>query len=111
MCGVFGAVNKADPVASDLYVGLYALQTRGKQSAGIVTYNGKRYLGKKYFGCIGMGEIPQIFSKKKLSKLPGRIGIAHTKYSTPAGIDSENAQSIQGFWRKPPFNSLRRQTR
>lgn len=86
-CGVIGIFNHAK--ASELtYFGLYSLQHRGHESAGIVTSdNGKIHLHK------GMGEVSQVFSKPEtLAKLTGRIAIGHTRYSTTGASSITNIQ-------------------
>ncbi len=98
MCGILGATNNSREAASDLYFGLFALQHRGKESAGIVTYD-----GNQYYSQLGMGEIPAVFKDESLKKLAGKIGIAHNRYSTTAGSNPENIQPIKGFWRDEEF--------
>lgn len=88
MCGIFGIYNHQD--ASELtYLGLYALQHRGQESAGIVASSGERFLSK-----IGEGEVQEIFSKEDLVKLDGRIALGHVRYSTYGATDIKNAQPI-----------------
>ena len=85
-CAVFGVYGH--PEASNLtYLGLYALQHRGQESAGIVSSD-----GKKHFSEIGMGHVAEIFSEKKIRKLAGSIAIGHNRYSTAGGSDLKNAQ-------------------
>ena len=98
MCGIVGVVNESKEAAPDLYYGLYALQHRGKESAGIVTSD-----GSNYYPCAGMGEIPIVFRDNALQRLPGNLGIAHNRYSTTSGSNPENIQPIQGFWRNQEF--------
>ena len=85
-CAVFGVYGH--PEASNLtYLGLYALQHRGQESAGIVSSD-----GKKHFSEIGMGHVAEIFSEKKIRKLAGNMAIGHNRYSTAGGSDLKNAQ-------------------
>ncbi len=98
MCGILGVVNSEKEAASDLYFGLYALQHRGKESAGIVTTN-----GKTIYSQLGMGEIPMVFKGDALKRLCGSSGIAHNRYSTTSASNIENIQPIRGFWRKEEF--------
>ena len=85
-CAVFGVYGH--PEASNLtYLGLYALQHRGQESAGIVSSD-----GKKHFSEIGMGQVAEIFSEKKIRKLTGSMAIGHNRYSTAGGSDLKNAQ-------------------
>lgn len=86
-CGVFGIFRH--PNAAELtYFGLYSLQHRGHESAGIVTAgNGEVKLHK------GMGEVPDVFSDKKtLKRLTGDIAIGHTRYSTTGASSLINIQ-------------------
>jgi len=86
-CGVFGIFNH--PKAAELtYFGLYSLQHRGHESAGIVTSDkGKFHLRK------GMGEVPQVFSEaESMKRLSGRIAIGHTRYSTTGASSLINIQ-------------------
>src|SRR5690348_17434530 len=88
-CGVFGVFGH--PNASELaYFGLYALQHRGQESAGIVTcHDGKFY---KHHG---MGLVPQIFNDPKiLHDLVGDRAIGHTRYSTTGSSALRNAQPL-----------------
>jgi amidophosphoribosyltransferase len=88
MCGIFGIYNHQD--ASELtYLGLYSLQHRGQESAGIVSSNGGRFLSK-----IGEGEVQEVFSKEDLIKLNGKIAIGHVRYSTYGASEIKNAQPI-----------------
>src|SRR6202451_3436117 len=88
-CGVFGIFGH--PNAAELaYYGLYALQHRGQESAGIVTcHDGKFY---KHHG---MGLVPQIFSDPKiLHDLIGDMAVGHTRYSTTGSSQLSNAQPL-----------------
>lgn len=99
MCGVVGIVSKKREVAKDLYCGLYALQHRGKESAGIVTFD-----GKKCYSHLGMGEIALVFRNGDiLAGLRGKIGIGHNRYSTAGESNPANIQPIRGFWKGKEF--------
>jgi amidophosphoribosyltransferase len=90
-CGVFG-VYSDDPEfnASGLtYVGLYALQHRGQESAGIVVSDGRHISTHK-----NMGLVANVFNPDILGKLPGRIGIGHVRYSTTGSSFLANAQPL-----------------
>ena len=90
-CGIYGVFcyDRKD-VAKYIYYGLYALQHRGQESAGIVTTNGSNF--RSY---IGMGLVPVVFSKEETFKdLKGNIGIGHTRYSTTGSSSLSNAQPI-----------------
>lgn len=87
-CGVFGIFNH--PNAAELtYFGLYALQHRGQESAGIVSCFGAEFHEEK-----GMGLVPQIFTTEKLERLKGRMAIGHTRYSTTGSSHLKNAQPL-----------------
>ena len=87
-CGVFGLYGH--PNAAELtYYGLYALQHRGQESAGIVTTDGKTFNIHR-----GMGLVPQIFSGDVLHRLVGHISIGHTRYSTTGSSNIVNAQPL-----------------
>lgn len=87
-CGVFGVYGH--PNAAELsYYGLYALQHRGQESAGIVTSDGRRFYSHK-----GMGLVPQVFRGGALRELPGSIAIGHTRYSTTGSSHPRNAQPL-----------------
>lgn len=86
MCGVFGIQGHAE-AAHITYLGLYALQHRGQESAGIVASNGREQLVHR-----GMGLVADIFSEATLAKLPGRHAIGHVRYSTAGESNLRNAQ-------------------
>ncbi|MBQ6820247.1 MAG: amidophosphoribosyltransferase [Clostridium sp.] len=89
-CGVFGVyVNKSMDVASMSYYGLYALQHRGQESAGIAVTNGENINIHK-----GMGLITEAFSKDDLNRLKGFAAIGHVRYSTCGDTRIENAQPL-----------------
>jgi amidophosphoribosyltransferase len=87
-CGVFGAFNNTD-AARLTYLGLYALQHRGQESAGIVSCGGERMVCEK-----GTGYVAEVFSREKLDELSGSHAIGHTRYSTAGGSGLLNAQPI-----------------
>ena len=86
-CGVFGISNNSD--ASTLTaLGLHALQHRGQEGCGIVSFDGKKYHSEKRFGLVGDN-----FNKEKvLKKLPGKFAIGHNRYSTTGGTALRNVQ-------------------
>ncbi len=86
-CGVFGVYAPGQDVAKLTYFGLYALQHRGQESAGIATFKGDRLHCHK-----DMGLVSQVFSEEILQKLPGDIAVGHTRYSTTGSSLIENAQ-------------------
>lgn len=87
-CGVFGV--HGHPNAAELtYYGLYALQHRGQESAGIVSCDGKLFRQHK-----GMGLVPQVFKGEELHGLIGNMAIGHTRYSTTGSSHIGNAQPL-----------------
>jgi amidophosphoribosyltransferase len=87
-CGVFGVFGH--PEAANLtYLGLYALQHRGQESAGIVSSDGHELHLHR-----AMGEVEEIFQPAVLAKLPGNAAIGHTRYSTAGDKALLNAQPI-----------------
>jgi amidophosphoribosyltransferase len=87
-CGVFGVFGH--PEAANLtYLGLYALQHRGQESAGIISSDGAELHLHR-----AMGEVEEIFQPSVLAKLPGSLAIGHTRYSTAGDKALLNAQPI-----------------
>jgi amidophosphoribosyltransferase len=87
-CGVFGIFGHAD-AANLTYLGLYALQHRGQESAGIVSSDGKKLRCEK-----SMGLVADIFTEDRIKKLPGHAAIGHNRYSTAGGSIPANIQPI-----------------
>ena len=88
MCGIFGITGSKN--ASRLaYVGLFTLQHRGQESAGMVTDDDGRLLCRS-----SMGLVSEIFTKEELDKLKGRSAIGHVRYSTTGSSDIKNAQPL-----------------
>jgi amidophosphoribosyltransferase len=90
-CGVFGVWAPGEEVSKLTYFGLYALQHRGQESAGIATSNGKKLLIYK-----DMGLVSQVFSESALESLVGHVAIGHTRYSTTGSSSWRNAQPTLG---------------
>ncbi len=88
MCGIFGIEGQPD-AANMAYLGLYALQHRGQESAGIVSWDGSRLHVER-----GMGEVADIFGLKVLERLAGERSIGHVRYSTAGQSVIANAQPI-----------------
>lgn len=87
-CGVFGVYGH--PNAAELtYYGLYALQHRGQESAGIVTSDGQRFKAHR-----GMGLVSQVFTGDVLKHLDGNMAVGHTRYSTTGSSQLANAQPL-----------------
>jgi len=85
MCGVIGLYGNADAFR-DLYQGLLAIQHRGQDSAGIITYDGRFHTKK------GNGLVQDIFTPENVLRLKGNIGIGHTRYPTIGGGQGDDAQ-------------------
>jgi amidophosphoribosyltransferase len=90
-CGVFGVWAPGEEVAKLTYFGLYALQHRGQESAGIATSNGKKLTVYK-----DMGLVSQVFTESALEALVGHVAIGHTRYSTTGSSSWRNAQPTLG---------------
>lgn len=89
-CGVFGIYdNDGFDVARITYYGLYALQHRGQESAGIAVNNDGEFLCHK-----DLGLVPEVFSDLILNNLKGTIAVGHVRYSTKGGNFRENAQPL-----------------
>jgi amidophosphoribosyltransferase len=87
-CGIFGIYRYDDiPSGPYVYYGLFALQHRGQESAGIVINNGGKLEQKK-----DLGLVSEIFTTKALTKIEGNIAIGHVRYSTTGASDINNAQ-------------------
>ncbi len=87
-CGVFGIFGH--PEASKMaYLGLYALQHRGQESAGIAASNGERLVAVR-----AMGHVADAFSESELTHLEGRLAVGHVRYSTAGASKLVNAQPI-----------------
>ena len=88
-CGVFGIYAPGVDVARITFFGLFALQHRGQESAGIATAD-----GKKIYLHTSMGLVSQVFNEDELAQLHGHIAIGHTRYSTTGSSRACNAQPI-----------------
>jgi len=86
-CGVFGIFNHADSAALTT-LGLHALQHRGQEGAGIVSFDGKQFHAERHMGLIG-----DTFTKQSVqNRLKGHRAIGHTRYSTTGGDELRNVQ-------------------
>lgn len=92
-CGVFGVYAPGEDVARLTYFGLFALQHRGQESAGIMVADGKHVKWYKE-----MGLVTQVFDERTLSQLSGDIAIGHTRYSTTGSSILRNAQPLHCAW-------------
>ena len=87
-CGIFGVYGH--PEAANLtYLGLYALQHRGQEGAGICSSDGRRLFLEK-----SRGLIADVFNEKRLRRLPGHMSIGHNRYSTAGSSVLKNVQPI-----------------
>jgi amidophosphoribosyltransferase len=87
-CGVMAVAGQSE-AARLTYLGLYALQHRGQESAGIVSTDGNGLKIQTGNGCVS-----DIFSKERLNTLPGNTAIGHVRYSTTGALNNKNAQPI-----------------
>src|SRR5204863_2750204 len=88
-CGVFGVYAPGQPVAHLAYLGLYALQHRGQESAGIAVSDGQTITVVK-----DMGLVAQVFDERNLAPLDGHLAIGHVRYSTTGSSTWRNAQPV-----------------
>ena len=87
-CGLFGIYDHPR-AAESTFLGLYALQHRGQESAGIVSTN-----GDGFYECRGMGLVSQVFDEDKLRGLKGKLAIGHNRYSTTGKARVANIQPL-----------------
>jgi amidophosphoribosyltransferase len=88
-CGVFGVYAPGQAVAHLTYLGLYALQHRGQESAGIAVSDGQTITVSK-----DMGLVTQVFDERRLAPLDGHLAIGHVRYSTTGSSSWRNAQPV-----------------
>lgn len=89
-CGIFGFYNNDNFVTSEIiFSGLYALQHRGQESAGIAVYDGERINFCKALGLVG-----NVFTEDLLERLEGKVGIGHVKYAQTGKTTVDNSQPI-----------------
>jgi len=96
-CGVFGIFGHPE-AAQMIYLGLYALQHRGQESAGIVTSDGRAFQSHK-----GMGLVGDVFGDDVVAGLGGHLGIGHVRYSTTGASGLKNAQPIVMDYARGPI--------
>jgi amidophosphoribosyltransferase len=89
-CGVIGIFDESGYIAQELYYGLFALQHRGQESAGIAVSDGKKIRLHK-----DMGLVTEAFSQEDINKLKGHCGIGHVRYLTEGSDSDEDAQGAQ----------------
>ncbi len=88
-CGVFGVYAPGQAVSHETYLGLYALQHRGQESAGIAVSDGETITVVK-----DMGLVTQVFDERRLVPLDGHLAIGHVRYSTTGSSTWRNAQPV-----------------
>ena len=88
-CGIFGIYGKGEDVARISFFGLYSLQHRGQEGAGITVTDGKNLKSVK-----GLGLVSSVFDEKKINSLKGIAAISHTRYSTTGGNKLCNVQPV-----------------
>ena len=88
-CGVFGVWAPGEEVAKMTYYGLYALQHRGQEAAGIAVADGSQVLVFK-----DLGLVSQVFDEQTLAAMEGHVAVGHTRYSTSGQPTWENAQPV-----------------
>ena len=88
-CGIFGAINASDAAAATA-LGLHALQHRGQEAAGIVSFDGSEFYVRR-----GLGHVAQNFSSSgAIAELPGHMAAGHVRYSTTGGAGLRNVQPL-----------------
>jgi amidophosphoribosyltransferase len=97
-CGVFGIYAPGEDVANITYFGLYALQHRGQEGAGIAVWDGQELHRHR-----GLGLAAQVFNEQALADLHGDIALGHVRYSTMGGNTVANTQPMVGEGRFGPF--------
>ena len=97
-CGVFAVMARGQAVANLAYFGLYALQHRGQESAGIAVFQQARVRLHK-----DMGLVSQVFDQDVLARMPGELAIGHNRYSTTGSSRVCNAQPVVLMTRLGPF--------
>jgi len=88
MCGIFGIYNHSE-ASNHTYLGLYALQHRGQESAGIVSSNNRQLHHHRQ-----MGLVSEVFTKDILKRLSGNSATGHVRYSTAGSSELKNAQPL-----------------
>ncbi|MGQ9811617.1 MAG: amidophosphoribosyltransferase, partial [bacterium] len=87
-CGLFGVYGH-DDAARMVYIGLYSLQHRGQESAGIVSSDGERFYSRRSLGLVN-----EVFDDLNLRNITGRIAIGHNRYSTTGSPRTSNVQPL-----------------
>ncbi|MCB2046642.1 MAG: amidophosphoribosyltransferase [Novosphingobium sp.] len=87
-CGIFGVIGARDAAAMTA-LGLHALQHRGQEAVGIVSFDGHEFFARR-----GLGHVAQVFEEGTLSELPGEMASGHVRYSTTGGQGLRNVQPL-----------------
>ena len=87
-CGIFGVIGN-DEAAAVTALGLHALQHRGQEACGIISWDGKEFFARR-----GLGHVAQVFSEQSLDELPGTMASGHVRYSTTGGQGLRNVQPL-----------------
>ena len=87
-CGIFGVIGSAEAAALTA-LGLHALQHRGQEACGIISWDGKEFFARR-----GLGHVAQVFSELSLDELPGNMASGHVRYSTTGGQGLRNVQPL-----------------
>ncbi len=98
-CGIFGVIGAAEAAAMTA-LGLHALQHRGQEACGIVSYDGKEFFARR-----GIGHVAQVFTDATLrSELPGEMASGHVRYSTTGGAGLRNVQPLHADLARGAFS-------
>ncbi len=98
-CGIFGVIGAKDAAAMTA-LGLHALQHRGQEACGIVSYDGKDFFARR-----GIGHVAQVFTESTLlSELPGEMASGHVRYSTTGGAGLRNVQPLHADLARGAFS-------
>src|SRR4051812_21219719 len=87
-CGVFGIIGDID-AAAHTALGLHALQHRGQEAAGIVSFDGKHFHSHR-----GMGHVSENFDTETVDRLKGHMAVGHTRYATTGATILRNVQPL-----------------
>src|SRR5438270_13789789 len=89
MCGIFGIHSRQVDVANLTYFGLFALQHRGQESAGIAVGDGQRVVVRRH-----MALVAQVFTPEAMKQLKGVVAIGHTRYSTTGASRAQHTHPV-----------------
>ena len=97
-CGIFGVIGAKEASAMTA-LGLHALQHRGQEAVGIVSYDGKDFFARR-----GLGHVAQVFADGSLAELPGDMASGHVRYSTTGGQGLRNVQPLHADLARGAFS-------